>query len=331
MAFRCGGHKCGLVALLALGNASLLAQDARYPQTPAPAYQRSPVAAAPAPQGRYPQTDYRVAQQPAAPAPSQVAPSPPPAQSTVPPAQQAAPPAQAAPAVPEHPLIPTLRWAHGAYKNLGATSDYSATFIKRERIDDELGEHQYLFVKVRHKPFSVYIYFLGPAEVKGREAIYVEGRNNGHLLAHTTGLKDSLVGTLTLKTDSAMAMQGNRHPVTDIGLLQLTRKTIASCEKASQFNDCDVKYFPGAKINGRTCTCMQVVYPTPRRELTYHMTRLFIDDELSIPTRYEAYEFPEKAGEQPPLAEEYTYLNLKFNNNFTDADFDHRNPAYRFK
>ena len=29
--------------------------------------------------------------------------------------------------------------------------------------------------------------------------------------------------------------------------------------------------------------------------------------------------------------EEYTYLNLKLNNGFTDADFDVKNPSYKFR
>ena len=33
---------------------------------------------------------------------------------------------------------------------------------------------------------------------------------------------------------------------------------------------------------------------------------------------------------KPQLLEEYTYLNLKLNNGFTDADFDVRNPNYQF-
>jgi hypothetical protein len=28
--------------------------------------------------------------------------------------------------------------------------------------------------------------------------------------------------------------------------------------------------------------------------------------------------------------EEYTYMNVKVNNGFTDADFDSKNPAYKF-
>ena len=35
--------------------------------------------------------------------------------------------------------------------------------------------------------------------------------------------------------------------------------------------------------------------------------------------------------EEPPLVEEYTYANLKFNLGFTDADFDVNNPQYGFK
>lgn len=227
--------------------------------------------------------------------------------------------------------MPILRWAEGAQQRLAGVQDYTCTFVKRERIDGQLSEHHHLFIKVRHKPFSVYIYYLGPEEFKGREAIYVEGRNDGNILAHTTGIKDALVGTLSLKPDSAMAMQGNRHPITDIGIANLTRKTIDACHRALNYSDMDVQFIPGAKLNGRQCTCMQVTHKTPRRDYGFHMTRLFVDDELGLPIRYEAYEWPTRAGEQPPLAEEYTYLNLKFNNGLTDTDFDTRNPNYRFR
>jgi hypothetical protein len=246
------------------------------------------------------------------------------------PGGQQLPPAAAAQA-PEHPVMPILQWAEGAQRQLENVADYSCTFVKRERIDGELSPHQHLFLKVRHKPFSVYVYYLGPEAKKGTEAIYVEGRNGGNILAHTTGIKDTLVGTLTLKPDSAMAMEGNRRPITEIGVLKLTRKTIDACHRGLQYPDVDVRFIPGAKLNGRQCTCMQSTHRAPRRDYAYHMTRLFVDDELGCPIRYEAYGFPAKAGEQPPLEEEYTYLNLKFNNGFTDADYDPKNPNYRFR
>ena len=55
-----------------------------------------------------------------------------------------------------------------------------------------------------------------------------------------------------------------------------------------------------------------------------------MDDEHLIPIRYEAYDWPKEQGGQPILMEEYTYMNVKVNNGFTDADFDPTNAAYKF-
>ena len=42
-------------------------------------------------------------------------------------------------------------------------------------------------------------------------------------------------------------------------------------------------------------------------------------------------DWPREKGGPPELLEEYTYLDLKLNNGFTDADFDTQNPGYRFQ
>ena len=78
------------------------------------------------------------------------------------------------------------------------------------------------------------------------------------------------------------------------------------------------------------CTCIQVMHPVPRRNFLFYVARIFVDDELNLPIRYEAYDWPSKQGEPPKLIEQYTYLDLKLNNGFTDADFDIRNPQYGF-
>ena len=68
----------------------------------------------------------------------------------------------------------------------------------------------------------------------------------------------------------------------------------------------------------------------PRKHFRFHLARIFIDDELQVPIRYAAYLWPAREGGKPVLDEEYTYLNLKLNNGFTDRDFDYRNEKYRF-
>jgi hypothetical protein len=226
--------------------------------------------------------------------------------------------------------MPALRWAYQGLKQMESIQDYSCTLIKRERINGQLGEHQYISAKIRHQPFSVYMQFIGPESLKGQEAIYVEGANDGKMLAHGTGIK-ALVGTVSLHPTSALAMQGNKYPITDVGVLNLTKKLIDVGENDAQFGECEVTFFKNSKINERTCTCMQFVHPVPRKEFKYHVARIFVDDELNLPVRYEAYDWPSQEGGKPELTEEYTYLHIKINNGFTDADFDVRNPGYKFR
>jgi hypothetical protein len=230
----------------------------------------------------------------------------------------------------EHPLMPALRWAKAGLSYIESIEDYSATLVKRERINGELADAQYFFVKVRHKPFSVYVYFLTPESEKGQEVIYVDGKNNNNLVAHTVGLRHKLVGTVSLRPTGPIAMQNQKYPLTDIGLLNLTKKLIEVGESDVQYGECEVQVYEGAKVNDRVCTCLQFVHPVPRREFRYNVARVFVDDELNLPIRYEAYLWPRQAGGKPELEEEYTYLNLKLNNGFSDQDFDANNPNYGF-
>jgi hypothetical protein len=230
-----------------------------------------------------------------------------------------------------HPLQPALDLAQQGLAKINANiRDYSCTIVKRERIDGKLGEHEYMFAKIRSQPFSVYLYFLGPDSVKGQEVIYVAGHNDGNMLAHAGSGVRAMVGTVSLKPQSMLAMTGNRYPITEIGVENLAKRLVEVAEHDKQFGECDVNFYPNAKVNGRICTCVQVSHPVPRRNFRFHLARVFIDDELTVPIRYEAYDWPQEAGGQPVLLEEYTYMNVKTNNGFTDADFDPKNTAYKF-
>jgi len=56
----------------------------------------------------------------------------------------------------------------------------------------------------------------------------------------------------------------------------------------------------------------------------------WIDVQAEERFRYEAYDWPQEPGAPPELLEEYTYLDLKLNNGFTDEDFSTQNPTYHF-
>jgi outer membrane lipoprotein-sorting protein len=231
----------------------------------------------------------------------------------------------------EHPLTPALRWARDGMSSMEKIQDYSATVVKRERIGGKLKDMEYMFVKIRHKPFSVYMYFLGPANLKGQECMYIQGANNGNMWAHGVGIKKTMFGTVSLKPDGPVAMNDQRYPLTEIGVQNLTKRLIEVAEQDVKYDECDVKMVKGGKINDRPCTCIQVVHPVPRRNFLFHIARIFVDEELNVPVRYESYDWPKEAGATPELMEEYTYLNLKVNNGFKDEDFDINNPKYGFK
>ena len=125
-------------------------------------------------------------------------------------------------------------------------------------------------------------------------------------------------------------MKGQRYPITELGIANLTKRLIEVGEHDKQYGECDVKFFQGAKVMDRVCTIIQVTHPVPRRNFIFHMARIYVDDQLNLPIRYEAYDWPDKPGEKPVLLEEYTYVNLKVNQGLTDADFDVHNPQYGF-
>jgi hypothetical protein len=227
----------------------------------------------------------------------------------------------------EHPLMPVLRWAEKGVPAIEKLKDYSATLVRRERIRGKLSNFEYTSIKVRHQPFSVYVCFQGPASVKGQEVIYVEGQNQGNLLAHKTRLPT----TVSLNPDGLIAMADRHYPLTQIGLVNLVHRLVEVGQQDMRYGECEVKYFTQAKVSDRVCTVIQVVHPTPRDHFQFHLARVFVDDELTLPVRYESYDWPSKPGGQPELIEEYTYLDLKLNNGFTDEDFSTANPDYHFR
>ena len=230
--------------------------------------------------------------------------------------------------IANHPLSPILETAYRVRENVAQIKDYSCVFVKRERIEGKLGEYEYLSMKVRHEPFSVYTKFLGPESAKGKEALYVAGRNNGQLLAHGTGFQ-KLAGTLSLDPRGSWAMKGNRYPLTEAGMLNLIDRLTHGMEQDLSHLECDVHTF-SSKIDGRACTGIQIIHPHPRKHFQYFLARFYIDDQLQLPVRSEVYDWPEKSGQPPVLMGEYTFTQLKLNPGFTDLDFDTKNPAYSY-
>lgn len=243
------------------------------------------------------------------------------------PAQQAA-----------HPLDPALQVAREGLDHIKQNvKDYTCTIIKRERIKGELTDHQFMAAKIRQRqeqagrvttPFSVYMRFLKPASVAGREVIWVEGRNNGSLIAHEAGLLN--FKRVSLAPDGFVAMMGQRYPISKIGVQNLIEELLVKGERDRKYGECEVKFFEDALINKRPCRMIQVMHPVKREHFDFYKAQIFIDKELKIPVRYAAWSWPEQPGGEPVLEEEYTYVDVKLNVGLDDTDFDPDNPDYNY-
>lgn len=226
----------------------------------------------------------------------------------------------------EHPLEPAIRYTQKCLEKVNAMTGYEATFVKREIVGNSTVSHK-MKMKVRHRPFSVYLYFENPHT--GREVIYVDGQNNGKLVAHEAGLL-SFAGAMELLPTESMAMSENRHPITKAGIANTLRIMIDQWQKEAKYGETEVKYFKDAPLDSMTCKVIESSHPEPRRQFNNHKVRLWIDNATGIPVRMQKFGFPRRPGDKPPIIEDYSFLNLKTDVRLTDADFDRNNKKYSF-
>jgi len=206
--------------------------------------------------------------------------------------------------------------------------DYTCTFLKRERVGGRLVAQNVMHMKARTSPNSIYFRFQKPN--KGREAIYVAGRNHGRLVAHDVGLGKIVAGTLVLDPLGETAMEDCRHPITEAGIGALLETLNVRWAAELTPGETLVSHNPQMKIGAHACSMIETVHPGKSPRYLYHKVRLYIDNEHGLPIRFEAYDWPARPGDAPELVEEYTYLDLRTNVGLTDHDFDPRNHAYSF-
>jgi hypothetical protein len=238
-----------------------------------------------------------------------------------------------------HPLDPAINIAHETLSYVRENiHDYTAILIRRERIGNTLGDHEFMGIKVRNRkmvngliktPFSIYVTFLKPADMKGREVIYVENQNKGNIVVHEGGFRGKFIPTVELDPNGMLAMRGQRYPITDAGIENLCIKLIEKGERDRQHGECVVEQ-KSVKLGDRPGTLISVVHPVPRPHFDFYRAEIFIDEEMGIPTRFASYQWPRSTGGEPELLEEYTYQNIKLNVGLTDLDFDRKNPKYNF-
>lgn len=220
--------------------------------------------------------------------------------------------------------------------SLLAVDGYTGVFQKQEVVNGVLLDEQTIAIKCRHRPFSIYLVWL-TGDV-GREVIYIEGQNNGNMIAHDGGWK-SRIPALTLPVDCTLAMRDARYPVTRagiVGLIDIMRGVHEHDLLKSNIQTCEIDEH--RQFEGRPCSMFTTRYRSRHDSPVYRKSVTLIDHEWRVPVHTRHFEWPatsttleESQLDESTLLECYSFTDLKLNCNLTDHDFDRKNPEYRFR
>ncbi|QDV87131.1 DUF1571 domain-containing protein [Stieleria sp.] len=217
--------------------------------------------------------------------------------------------------------------------------DYTCTLIAQERIDGQLQSVKCCQAKVKHHDepgadgngsVSIYLKYKAPESIKGREVLWVAGQNDGKMLVRKGGSRLAFI-TALIEPTSEMATQNSRYTIHDFGIQRLVERMIefGSIELAG--GECQTNVVEDVDVDGRPCRLFEVIHPERRDDLPFHCARVYIDKELQLPTRFEAYDWPSEDDDQPVLIERYAYCDLQLNVGLTPEDFDKDNSEYQFR
>ena len=232
------------------------------------------------------------------------------------PATTAAPAAPTVVTLPAHANKVDLLgiWIAAARETITRVGDYQGTFTKRERIDGVLQDEQAATIKVRSQPFSVFVKFVAPRAVAGKEGCYVSGRHNGKMKAKSSGAL-ALVGYVTMDPRDPKVLHGTRHSITEAGIGNLIeRLASAQAQAKAAGRVADVTYAE-ALFHGRACVRLEATDAGADGIHYRHRTAICFDKGTNLPVRYEAYD---RDGD---LVEAFSYTDLHFNIGLTDAAF----------
>ena len=238
----------------------------------------------------------------------------------------------------DHPVDPVLSFARESLARFQQeVVDYTATMIKRERIEGELLPTTTMFTRIRNPlqreggasiPLSIYIRFDDPAGQKGREVIWVEGENSGNIIVHEGGLLG--FKRLSLKPTGVLAMVGNRYPITEMGIERLLQKMIVRVHQDRQYKNCEVQLEPDVALGMSRGVRVVITHPKRSANHDFFRAEVELDTRLFSYFRYAAYDWPPEAEQEAPLLEEYIYQDVKLNPGLEDRAFDPDNPEYNY-
>lgn len=206
---------------------------------------------------------------------------------------------------------------------------YTATFRRQERINGVLGPEIVSDLKIRNRPFAIYLKY---RTVKpGKEVVYAEGHHDNKVIAHNGDWTRKLIPRIAVEPTAPLALADSRHPITDAGLLNL-------CRKLLRFREMDLGEAEAATVLDRVTlddgrTFLRSTHEHSKRNdgRPFQHVVILYDPTTQVPCQIQSFDWAAPGDSGPlKLAERYAYDDLHLGAPLTPMDFDPRNPDYAF-
>jgi len=179
--------------------------------------------------------------------------------------KEAAPPAREP--LPEKDPLLFLEKSLAHYQELGIKG-YTALLHKQERIGGELKPSEEITIFYRENPHSVLMLWQ-KGERKATSALFVEGENEGMMLAHPSGFAGKLVTFVRRDPEGDDARQSGRYSIKELGLKEALQRTLKAWKAAREEGKLQVEYLGVKKVQevgNRPCYVLRRTNTRPEED-----------------------------------------------------------------
>lgn len=202
--------------------------------------------------------------------------------------------------------------------------DYSCHLKKIERVNGKLLPEQTAELHARNKPASLYVKFIGPRDLVGLEACFVDGKfaGNSKFRIRPAGVL-GVGGFQTANLDDSRYLAAHRHPIDHLGLGALIELLDKNAQVERRMNNPVAVSVAEYTFADRPVTRYELICDRSHAYRYCYKAVVFMDKETKLPVRFEAYDAPMPGGDPAgELMECYSFVNLKLNPGHAAAVFD---------
>ncbi|MBW8035593.1 MAG: DUF1571 domain-containing protein [Planctomycetes bacterium] len=186
-------------------------------------------------------------------------------------------------------------------------TDYTGTLSKQERVNGKLRKPQTTNFKFRNRPFSIFMQWTkNPGKID--RLLFVKGQNKNKMVVHPTGIA-SFIKSLERPPACKEVFKANLRSCDKFGIRNMLQRLQTNSKTAQLI------YLGETKVDNRNCITIETIVPMADKPNEFTRMTIKVDLVHRLPVSVTSRD---KNGN---LLSTYTYTNLKFNTNLTDADF----------